>query len=75
MTTTTTTPAWSPAIGRRTVLYRVRRMDATTGDITGTRYYAQQPAALARAERWQAAGYEVAVDVSTFRVGFRRHHH
>lgn len=76
MTTTTTTTHPTPRTGitgRRTILYRVRRMDATTGEITGTRYYAQRPAALARARRWEAAGYTVALDVSTLRVGFRRH--
>lgn len=49
--------------GRRTYsIFRVRRSDPDTGEITGTRYYVQKPAAQARAERWRAAGYRVHLD-------------
>lgn len=47
---------------RRYSLYRVRRCDPNSGEITGTRYYVQKPAALARAARWREAGYRVHLD-------------
>jgi hypothetical protein len=43
-------------------IFRVRRCNPDTGEVLGTRYYVQQPAAKARAQRWERAGYLVHVD-------------
>jgi hypothetical protein len=43
-------------------IYRVRRCNPETGEVSGTRYYAQRPAAEARAQRWTEAGYRVYLD-------------
>jgi hypothetical protein len=47
---------------RRYSIYRVRRCNPNNGEVTGTRYYVQRPAAEARAERWRQAGYRVHLD-------------
>jgi hypothetical protein len=46
---------------RTTRIFRVRRCDPTTGEIKETRFYAQQPAAKKRAQRWQALGWIVSL--------------
>ena len=43
-------------------IYRVRRCNPDTGEVTGTRYYVQRPAARARAQRWEQTGYVVHLD-------------
>jgi hypothetical protein len=43
-------------------LFRVRRCHPNTGEILGTRFYVQRPAAEVRAQRWRDAGYGVQFD-------------
>jgi hypothetical protein len=53
--------AWH-ADARTYSIFRVRRCNPDTGEVTGTRYYVQRPAARARAKRWEEAGYLVHID-------------
>lgn len=59
--------------GRPTRLYRLRRYSPTTGEIVGTRFYAQSPAAMERARRWEEAGYRVTVEVASWPVSWSRY--
>lgn len=50
---------------RVTRIFRVRRINAETGSIRETRYYARKAAAQARAEKWQALGWVAHIDYGT----------